>query len=103
LYLNIRYKYLTLPVWPFVEILEEHKHKSLVWRPKSSIELDLFLPGLSLAFELEGEQHYKDTHAAGQFSGTQGAGVEDCCFFPPLTNLCFQACTKTIMQSTRHV
>lgn len=46
------------------EILEDFRSDS----SSASLELDLYLPSLSLGFELQGEQHYRDVTRAVQFS-----------------------------------
>lgn len=48
-------------LFSFTEILENYQHHALQWEgTRRKLELDLYIPSLNLAFEYNGQQHYKD-------------------------------------------
>lgn len=61
-----------------MEILEDFKHPTMVFSPKSSktpkpMELDIFVPSLSLAFEYQGQHHYGDSDFFGSRAEYEGS------------------------------
>jgi len=47
-------------LFPDVEILTDFTHPDLIFsHTKKSMEIDVFVPALSIGFEYQGEQHYK--------------------------------------------
>jgi hypothetical protein len=52
----------------FPVIREDYHHPSLLTESGYPLELDIFIPELSLAFEYQGIQHYTDVYQAGNSS-----------------------------------
>src|SRR5688572_8602412 len=51
------------PLLSCAEVLEEYKHPELIHPATGKhIELDVYVSGLNLAFEYQGEQHYQAKH-----------------------------------------
>eukprot|EP01126_Amoeba_proteus_P048742 TRINITY_DN5656_c0_g1_i8.p2 TRINITY_DN5656_c0_g1~~TRINITY_DN5656_c0_g1_i8.p2 ORF type:complete len:261 (+),score=63.65 TRINITY_DN5656_c0_g1_i8:875-1657(+) len=48
-------------LFPKFEILENYKSPNMVYESGRSVELDIFIPHLSLALEYQGVQHYKSS------------------------------------------
>src|SRR5690242_4145432 len=47
---------------PTVDIYEDYKHPQLKYTSGRPLELDIFVPTLSLAVEYQGEQHYHSVY-----------------------------------------
>jgi hypothetical protein len=45
-----------------VEVHEDYSHEELRFASGQKIQLDIYLPKESLAFEYQGEQHYYEVH-----------------------------------------
>ena len=52
-------------LFPAYEIIEEHNHADATRLSGQTVELDVFIPALGLAFEYHGVHHYKETTAFG--------------------------------------
>lgn len=52
-------------------MLENYKHEKLRFSSGRQVELDIFIPQLSLAFEYQGKQHYKNIYAIGEHRTVQ--------------------------------
>ena len=52
-------------LFPDVEVIEEYSHKEIARTSGQSVELDIYIPKLRLAFEYHGIHHYKDTAVFG--------------------------------------
>jgi hypothetical protein len=64
-------------LFPSFDILEDFKHPDLVYHTTSKpMELDLYLPDLSLAFEYQGEQHYRDLPTFSAVSHREAKDIE---------------------------
>jgi hypothetical protein len=47
------------------EILCDYKHPQLSFTTNNKMELDIYIPSLSLAFEYQGQQHYESCSTEG--------------------------------------
>lgn len=45
---------------------ENYKHPALVHLSRFKMQLDIWIPALKVAFEYQGEQHYKPVHWMGK-------------------------------------
>jgi hypothetical protein len=53
----------------FVEVLEEYRHPDFVVSSSGHpLELDFFYPEYNLAFEYQGQQHYRDIPKFNRYS-----------------------------------
>lgn len=69
-------------IFPNSTLIEEHKSSELFFNPSSataaprSMELDIYLPELKLAFEFQGAHHYEDHLAVGESRDRQARDQE---------------------------
>lgn len=65
-------------LFPGKEILEDYKHPAIGLEKSrgKKAELDIFIPELNLAFEYQGEQHYRDIAEGGFWSHEERARID---------------------------